>query len=73
MKLGAVVKFYDVDGNSVIREYTDNFDLYNLLDSLSYNITDPDNFPKTRNKSLPGINGVVDISREISITINPLY
>ena len=61
MKLGAVVKFYDVDGNSVIREYTDNFDLYNLLDSLSYNITDPDNFQKMRNKSLPGVNGVVDI------------
>nr|DAS81912.1 MAG TPA: hypothetical protein [Caudoviricetes sp.] len=31
---------------------------------------DPDNFPKVKNPMYHGINGIIDISKPLSITIN---
>ena len=71
LRLVAIVDFLDVDGNKCKQEYTNDYDLYSLLDSIAYNLTDADNFPKTSNKVVPGMNGIIDTSKEISITIHP--
>lgn len=67
--LVANVHFYDVDGNAVQRTYRHYPDVSWLLEALSTEITDEDNFPEVFSDKFPGINGIIDISKPLKIMI----
>ncbi|RGD64473.1 hypothetical protein DXA98_10570 [Lachnospiraceae bacterium OF09-6] len=72
MLLKAEVTFHSVDGNKIKQTYEQEGDLYSLLDSVCYKLTEEDNFNKTEKPLFPGINGIVDITKSISIVVNPM-
>lgn len=69
----AHVTFIDVDGNKIHKQYSDNgyMDLNALISSVGYHITSKDEFAVPRNIVYQGVNGTVDISKKITITIYP--
>lgn len=67
--LVAKVRFHDVDGNLIERIYSDCADVNDLLDKLSIRLTDENNFPNVSSEKFEGINGIIDISKPINITV----
>lgn len=68
-KLTARVMFTDVDGNIFNLVYNDCYDVESLLDAVNYRITDQDNFPATKNEKYDGINGNIDLSKPLTISL----
>ena len=67
--LTAFVRFHDVDGNTIEKTYCGYPNVNWLLDIINNEITDEDNFHKTYSEKFPGINGIIDISKSLNITI----
>lgn len=65
----AKIRFHDVDGNLVQRTYSDCADINDLLDKLSLRLTDEDNFHAVTSEKYEGLNGIIDISKPLEITI----
>lgn len=66
----AKINFIDVDGNKINVKYEGN-DIEDLLNKVSYKLSDPDEFPETENPIYSGLNGVIDISKPVEILIFP--
>lgn len=66
----AEFSFTDVDGNKVTGSCSD-CNLYDLLDKLSYSYLCDEHLHPVKNSPIENFNGIADIRKTISITINP--